>query len=231
MKDIFLVDADDTILDFHGVATKAVRMAFTRCNLVWKENYQQEYKIFNDALWQALERKELTRDELMNKRFHYFLAHLKIDHVDGDYFNQCYLDYLSNNPLFFVGAEEFLFRLKEIGRVFIVTNGTEWIQKSRFDILDLWAKADGVFISQQIGYDKPAKEYTDYVIRHIQDFERSRAVWIGDSLSADIKAANDAGIDSIWFNPTQKTPSTIAQPDFTAKNFQEILTIVQEKMK
>ena len=194
MKDIFLVDADDTILDFHGVATKAVKIAFERCNIPWKEEYQREYKTFNDGLWQALERKELTRDELMDKRFHYFLAHLKIDDADGDYFNQCYLDYLSTNPVFFDGAENFLRRLNEMGRVFIVTNGTEWIQKSRFNIIDLWSKAESVFISQQVGYDKPAKEYTDYVMEHIEDFDKSRAVWIGDSLSADIKAANEAKI-------------------------------------
>ena len=119
-------------------------------------------------------------------------------------------------------------KLNSLGRVFIVTNGTAWIQKSRFDIANLWEKAEKVFISHQVGFDKPAKEYTDHVINNIPNFIRENAVWIGDSLSADIKAANDAEITSIWFNPKKKSLSGLAKPNYIAESFEEILEILQK---
>ena len=227
MKDIFLVDADDTLLDFHGSAQKGLRVAFAKCGLVWQEEYAKRFKEINDKLWESLERKELTRATLMRERFPLFLAALGLDSSIGETFNRHYLEYLANNPLYIEGAEEFLARLKTHGEVYIVTNGTEWIQKLRFTKSGLFEKANDVFISDAIGADKPAKAYTDYVVAHIENFDVSQAVWIGDSLSADIKAANEAGITSIWFNPNGKTGGGAAKPDYEAKNFDEILKILQ----
>ncbi len=35
----------------------------------------------------------------------------------------------------------------------------------------------------------------------VNDFHPDSALMIGDSLTADIQGGNNAGIDSIWFNP------------------------------
>ena len=116
--------------------------------------------------------------------------------------------------------------LRKNGRVFIVTNGTTNIQKSRFEICGLNELVDGVFVSETIGYNKPAKEYTDYVLTHIDGFSKERAVWIGDSLSADIKAAKDANITCIWYNPDKKEVKEDEKPDFYVDNFDKILRIL-----
>ena len=65
--------------------------------------------------------------------------------------------------------------LNGAGRVYIVTNGTYSVQKSRFDIARLWDYAEEAFVSEKIGFDKPNKAYTDYVVSHIPDFDKSRA--------------------------------------------------------
>ena len=88
MSKIFLVDADDTVLNFHGVAKKALVYAFEAMGLEWKEEYLSQYLKVNDGLWQALERRELTRSELMSKRFHWFLPTIGMDNVDFDEFNK-----------------------------------------------------------------------------------------------------------------------------------------------
>ena len=226
-KDIFLVDADDTVLDFHGSAMQAIQGAFEALNLEWKTEYDQIYKDFNAKLWEALERKEITRDELMDTRFTRFLAHIQVD-ADGEEFNRRYIEYLSTHPKYFDGAKEFLLSLRSQGRVFIVTNGTEYIQKSRFSIAKLADYCDGIFISQTAGADKPDKRYTDYVIERIVNFDSARAVWIGDSLSADIKAANDAKIESIWYNPHGKPCNGEIKPTYDVRNFAQIIEILQK---
>ena len=228
MKDIFLVDADDTLLDFHGVSETALKEAFVSSKLTWKEEYLQEYKRINDGLWQALERKELSRTELMDRRFHIYLSALGLGEADADSFNREYIRILSTRPVYIDGAEDFLKALKEKGKVYIVTNGTAEIQKSRFTIGKLYEKTDGVFVSQEAGYDKPDRRYTDYVIERIPHFKKERAVWIGDSLTADVKAAQDAGITSIWYNPHKKAGNGKIFADYQAENYQEILDILHE---
>ncbi len=227
MKNIFLVDADDTILDFHGASALALKSAFKESGLAWKEEFADKFKVLNDSLWEALERKELTRTELIERRFPLYLSLLKIESVDGQTFNKLYLEYLATHPIYTNGAVAFLKELNQLGRVFIVTNGTERIQKSRFSICNLEEYAEDIFISDTIGFDKPAKGYTEYVISHISDFEKEKAVWIGDSLSADIKAANDADITSIWYNPKKKQVGNKVKPDYIVEKFEEIFPILQ----
>jgi YjjG family noncanonical pyrimidine nucleotidase len=228
MKNIFLVDADDTILDFHGVSSIALRKAFEECGVAWEERFGVEYKKINESLWEALERKELSRAELMNKRFHIVLPNLGITNIDADGFNRKYLNYIATNPVYLEGAENFLKELNNIGDVYIVTNGTAWIQDSRFAISNIMQYAKNAFISERVGFDKPDKHYTQYVIEHIPDFSLDRAVWIGDSLSADIKAAKDAGIASIWYNCHKKQLTGGILPDFSADNFSEIINFINK---
>ena len=228
-KDIFLVDADDTLLDFHASSALSLKAAFEECGIPYQLEYLEQFTAFNTQLWQRLERKELTRAQLMSTRFPLYLKLLNIDSVSGEEFNQIFLKNLSTKPIYIDGAIQFLNVLNQHGRVYIVTNGTEWIQKSRFDIAGLWEHAKDVFISDSIGCDKPEKAYTDYVINHIPNFDKSKAVWIGDSLSADVQAANDAKIDSIWFNPKQKPLKGAAQPTFEVKSFEEIMDILLKK--
>ena len=228
MKNIFLVDADDTILDFHGASAIALKTAFIESGIAWKEEFLTEFKRINGGLWEALERKELTRKELMDRRFHIFLSHMGFDDIDADAFNKIFLNHLATHPIYITGAQAFLEALRKLGRVYIVTNGTAWIQKSRFDISNLWSYAEDVFVSDLIGFDKPAKEYTDYVVSHIPQFSAKNAVWIGDSLSADIKAANEANIDSIWYNRHKKEVTGEVSPDYIFEDFRQILAFLME---
>jgi 2-haloacid dehalogenase len=225
--DTFLVDADDTLLDFHASSHGALIAAFENFHIQWREEYADEFFTFNDLLWQRLERKELTRERLHAERFPAYLKRLGIKGVDGGEFNKQYLSYLATHPVYMAGAEEFLKTLSGAGRVYLVTNGTYWIQRSRFQILGIMQYVQEAFISESIGCDKPRKAYTDYVLTHIPDFQKDKTVWVGDSLSADIKAANDAEIDCVWFNPTKKSANGKDLPDFEAETYAKILDILQ----
>ena len=226
MKNIFLVDADDTILDFHGASKNALRYAFEKGGAVWQEKFGDDFKRINDELWKKLEEKKLTRAELLEKRFPYYLSQVGMQELDATAFNERYLYHLATNPLYLDGAEEFLKELNKRGRVFIVTNGTYRIQKSRFDIAGLWQYAEKVFVSEKIGANKPAKAFTDYVKQNIDGFEEEKAVLIGDSLSADIQSANNMDVESIWFNPKATPKKGNATPTYESSSFLEILQIL-----
>lgn len=226
MKDIFLIDADDTLLDFHGSSVVALQDAFDACGLTWKEEYAEIYRRVNDSLWEALERKELTREALIVKRFPLYLSTLGLQ-ADGEKFNERYLRSLATKPIYVEGAEMLLETLRKLGKIYVVTNGTERIQRSRFAIARLNERVDGVFVSQVVGYDKPAKEYTDYVVKHIENFATERAIWVGDSLTSDIRSANEAGITSVWFNPNAKRISGDIKPDYVIRKLDELNKVLQ----
>ena len=226
-KDIFLVDADNTLLDFHASSFLAIKETLANFSIEWQEEYAKIFTRLNDSLWEMLERKEITREKLIKIRFPLYLKELGLTKIDGEEFNEKYLRLLSTRPLYILGAEEFLKKLKKHGRVYIVTNGTEWIQKSRFAILGIEKFVDGIFVSDTIGADKPDPKYTKYVLNGIDDFQLSRAVWIGDSLSADIQAAVEANIDSIWYNPAgKKLKDDGIKPTAIGQSFSEILSIL-----
>ena len=225
--EIFLVDVDDTVLDFHRASSEALQKACTACGVAFEKRFEEAFRRFNGALWQRLERKEITRDYLMNNRFTLFFKELNMPEVSGEQFNRVFLEYLANTPILFDGATEFLKTLEKKGRVYFVTNGTAWIQKSRFDKCGLWEYAKDTFVSDTIGYDKPSPLYTQYVIKRIEGFEKEKAVWRGDSLSSDIKAAFEAGIDSVWFTKQKELPKTGARPTFIATNYEEVLKALE----
>ena len=46
---------------------------------------------------------------------------------------------------------------------------------------------------------------------------------IGDSLTADIQGGNNAGIDTIWYNPHYLENKTQAKPIYEVHSYQELL--------
>lgn len=225
--EIFLVDVDDTVLDFQRASAEALQKACSVCEVAWEERFEEAFRKFNGALWERLEKKEITRKYLMNNRFTLFFKELNMPKVSGEQFNRVFLNYLANTPIFLDGAIEFLKTLGRYGRVYFVTNGTAWIQKSRFDKGGLWQYAKETFVSDIIGCDKPSPLYTKHVIEHIEGFEKEKTVWIGDSLSSDIQAAFEAGIDSVWFTKNGKLPEAGAVPTYTASSYAEILKALE----
>ena len=50
------------------------------------------------------------------------------------------------------------------------------------------------------GFQKPKKEYFDYVLKSIKETDKNKILVIGDSLSSDIKGAENADLPYIWYN-------------------------------
>ena len=109
------------------------------------------------------------------------------------------------------------------GHIFLVTNGAQYTQTRRIAASGLGAYADGAFISEAIGINKPSKEYAAYVEAHIGGYERSRAVWVGDSLTSDAPCAASLGIDFILYRP-EGAPE--GYKGLCAKSYDEALELI-----
>lgn len=197
MKDIFLIDLDDTLLDFGRAERENLLSALSSCGIAGEALCERFHEI-NDGLWKALERGETDRETLKVRRFELLFSEFGIE-ADAA---EAAARYFNGFPAFcypYEGALSFLKELKARGRVFIVTNGSERIQRAHLSAAGFLPCLDGVFISETMGANKPSRAFCEGVERGIGDFSRERAVWIGDSLTSDGQSAALMGVDFILF--------------------------------
>ena len=112
-----------------------------------------------------------------------------------------YLDYLSECAVFIGNSYNEIVRLSKKYDLYLVSNGEPSVQYPRIKASGLDKIFKGLFISSEIGHQKPKKEFFDYIEKHIEGFNKEAAIVIGDSLTSDIKGAIDANISTCWFNP------------------------------
>lgn len=147
--------------------------------------------------------------------------------ADAASVDKIYFDKLCTTGYLLDGADAFLSGLKERGEIYMITNGTTAAQEGRIGASGIGKYLDGVFISDELGVAKPHREFFDQVFSAVRK-DKKRCVVIGDSLSSDILGANNAGVDSIWYNPKGQKEESFARPTFTAGGYEDILRIIDK---
>ncbi len=198
MKNIFLLDMDDTLLDFPRAERLNFSMALEAHGVADSDALYARFHAINDGLWRMLERGEIGREELKCERFRLLFAEFGIA-ADPGSVSAFYFDHFPALCFPFEGAEEFLRELSRRGRVYITTNGGAKIQRSHISLAGFWPYLAGVFISEELGADKPSEAYVEAVRSGIENFEPASAVYIGDSLTSDMVCAERLGVDFILF--------------------------------
>lgn len=82
-----------------------------------------------------------------------------------------------------------------------------------------------LFISEELGCQKPKKEFFDVVLSKLQ-IPTSKALVIGDSLTSDIIGGIQYGIDTCWFNPKEAVNTMLQKPTYEIKQLNELLSIL-----
>ena len=108
---------------------------------------------------------------------------------------------MSQGHYFLPGAEEALEKLSGKYRLFLASNGTAKVQAGRMKSANLYRFFEKVFVSQEIGFNKPSIHYFEGCFAQIPGFDRSKAIIVGDSLTSDMQGGQNAGIATCWVNP------------------------------
>ena len=123
---------------------------------------------------------------------------------------------------FLPGAEEAVASLSQKYRLFLASNGTASVQAGRLTSANLYRFFETVFISQELGFNKPAKEFFDACFARIPDFDPKKAVMVGDSLTSDILGGKNAGITTVWVNPERRLPRPEIVPDYEIESLAQL---------
>ncbi len=225
--DIFLMDADDTLLDFSADATDALKATFEMHGVPYSEQIQETYEKHNRYCWDMFEQKKMTREELSYRRFELFFEEMGMQ-KDGRVIHRDFMQNLSKTGHMLPGATELLQKLRKLGRIYILTNGFAVSQNGRMVNSGIMDYASAMFISEEVGAQKPDKEYFDICFAAIDDFDPARAIMIGDSLMSDILGGINAGVDTCWYNPGKKTNAKNLPLTYDIATYRQLMDIITE---
>ena len=218
-----LFDLDHTLLDFDSAEDIALTQLLHEEGVEDIRAYKDYYVPMNKALWKSLELKEITKQELVNTRFSKLFAHFGIE-KDGQYLAERYQLFLSKQGQIFPGVENLLKTLINDGyELYAATNGITYIQTGRIDHSGIAPFFKEIFISEQLHTQKPDTEFYEKIGALIPNFYKNHALMIGDSLSADIQGGNNAGIDTVWYNPHHLENKTQAHPTYEVHSYEDLL--------
>ncbi|MBD8076123.1 YjjG family noncanonical pyrimidine nucleotidase [Bacillus thuringiensis] len=222
-----LFDVDDTLLDFQKAEKVALRVLFEEKGIPLTDEIEARYKKINKGLWDAFEKGELSSNEVVNTRFSLLFKEYG-EEVDGILLENNYRNYLEEGNQLMQGAFEFINQIQGEYELYIVTNGVSKTQDKRLRNAGLHSLFKDVFVSEDTGFQKPMKEYFDYVFERIPNFAPEEGLIIGDSLSADMKGGYVAGIDTCWFNPERKLNDSGIIPTYEVHNFEELEALLKQ---
>lgn len=223
---VILWDIDGTLLDFHKAEAAAIRSLFQKFNLgICTDEMLARYSAINITYWQRLETGELSKQQVLTGRFHDFFREYGLDTGCVTAFNDAYQLALGDTVHYFPGALETVQTLK--GKVLqcAVTNGTAVAQHKKLAASGLDQQLDQIFISDEIGIDKPNPAFFQAVWNQIGSFSPDEILIVGDSLTSDMKGGNNAGIRTCWFNPKGSPLPADLRIDYDIREIPEILKI------
>lgn len=202
MKKVLLLDLDNTILDFDKAEEMALKPVLDKYGIEDNEINRKLYSKINLSFWKRLERKELTREEVVSLRWEEFFSHFGIA-SNGKEINKIYFEGLKNGGYPLEGAIEFLKEANKHFDLYLVSNGIKEVQDNRIRISGVGPYFKKRFISEEIGYVKPEKEFFDVVFKEA-GLSKEECIVIGDSLTSDIQGAINSNIDYIYFDRYNK---------------------------
>ncbi|GAB1484696.1 YjjG family noncanonical pyrimidine nucleotidase [Treponema sp.] len=241
--DLILLDADGTLFDFDTAAKAAFTGICRDFALVSRsssgapegpdaeETLFARYLTINHELWAALERGEIDKESLKAERFRRLFAEVGVNTPTANpvAVGERYLELLAKGSQLLSGAEDFVGRLASSGaELAIVTNGVASVQHGRFDQSSLVKLIPHLFISEELGAEKPDPYFFSQVFKLLgrSKTEKKGVIVMGDSWNADILGALGFGLDALWFNPAKKPMPVEDTTALQASNYEEAWAIL-----
>ena len=221
---VLFLDLDNTILDFNKAEENAIKRVLKKYDLPCDKEACEVYSRINRSFWERFEKKEIKREEIFEGRFKTLLSCFN-EERNTKAIADDYCRFLSEGYFTVDGAIDILSYLKNRGYYLCATtNGAASTQYSRIENSGTKPFFDEIFVSEETGFQKPERQYFDFVLKNIPEKDRSQVLIIGDSQSSDILGGINSGIDTCWFNPDGLKPKYKSK--FEIKALEELRNIL-----
>ena len=229
MIKVVLWDIDGTLLNFEAAEKVAIRQCFASHGLgECSDEMLKRYSVINRKYWEALERGELTKPEVLVGRFREFFEKEGLAVEKAEAVNAEYQERLGDTVVFCDNGFELVEKLRGTVKQAAVTNGTKVAQDRKLKNSNLITLLDDIFISDVLGVEKPNAGFFDIVFERIGDYNKDEILIVGDSLTSDIRGGNNAGIKTCWYNPKKLENTIGVHVDYEITNLWEIEQILEQ---
>ena len=229
---VLLWDVDGTLLDFKAAELSALMSLFEEFSLgACTEEMVRRYSQINDGYWQRLERNEITKPQVLLGRFEEFFREIGVPGELAPEFNQRYQLRLGDTIVFRDDSYELVKSLRGKVRQYVVSNGTVAAQSKKLRLSGFGELMDGVFLSEEIGAEKPNKAFFDAVFEAIRPASPSEVMIVGDSLTSDMKGGIDVGIITCWYDPDRKPVPPEYAIDHVIFDLHEVVSIIEGDLR
>lgn len=227
MVTTLLWDMDETLLNFAAAERAAINalfqeFGFGECSDAMLERYSK----INRSYWERLERKELTKPEILVGRFRDFFEAEGLDSTVAAEFNEKYQLSLGDTIVFRDDSYNIVKSLRGKVKQYVVSNGTIAAQTKKLRLSGFGELMDGVFLSEDLGVEKPDILFFKKVFEKIHPEDKSQVMIVGDSLTSDIQGGNNAGIMTCWYNPEQKPYQGDLRIDHEIRDLHEVYDLI-----
>ena len=221
-----LWDVDGTLLDFLAAEKAAIKALFDEFHLgKCTDEMVKVYSAINARHWKQLELGEITKREVLIGRFREFFALEGIDTAMAEPFNEKYQVRLGDTIVYCDDSKDIVASLK--GRVYqyAASNGTVVAQNRKLKNSGFDQLMDGIFLSEEVGAEKPDVRFFDAVFNTIAT-SKDETIIVGDSLTSDIRGGNNAHIRTCWYNPKHLHRDADVHVDWEIGDLHEIYEIL-----
>lgn len=224
--EVLFFDADETLFDFKKSEDFALDKLMKYIDADLDKDYCIDiYKEINRNIWKEFEQNLISSDDLKIERFRRFSDKINLSCNPKD-LSDMYTSYLAEGSFIYDETEELLSYLHGKYKIVIITNGLVSVQNKRIKESIIKDYFDDVIISDEIKIAKPDSKIFDYALNSINHSNKDSVLMIGDSLSSDIKGGLNAGIDTCWFNSSQKENTSDVIPKYEISNLLDLKNIL-----
>lgn len=220
-------DFDGTITDLHAMQVYLFEQMTKKLNIkVDDPHFFDEFDKINLSCWEKYEKKEYTLEDVFYNRFDILYKKYNIN-ADPNKSSIIYEDHVKDKGFIHDNADVIIKDLSSKYKQYATTNGVSEIQRNKIKANGLINVFDAIFVSSDVGYNKPQKEYFDKIINFIGDYSRDEIMIIGDSQTSDMLGANNASIKCCYYNPQKKDIDKNLKIDYQISSLNELYKILE----
>ncbi|WP_019849998.1 YjjG family noncanonical pyrimidine nucleotidase [Desulfitobacterium sp. PCE1] len=222
-KALFL-DVDDTLLNFEQCSREALRKTFYHFSITYDDKTYDLFRSIDDQLWLLQKQGTLSVQDVLKLRFQQLFEQLDLRHGPTA-FQNVFPEKLSEEYFMEPYAAESVQCLSAHYKLFVTSNGILKMQLKRLKLAGLLSYFSNVFVSDDIGHEKPSAKFFDECFKRSQ-LKPSEVLLIGDSIKADMLGAKNSTIDSCWYNPKHRSKDCDVEIDYIISDLSQLKNIL-----
>lgn len=205
-KDIFF-DLDHTIWDFDKNAEETLHELYFKFKFddLFQQNTADQfigvYTVNNHRVWELYHHGKIDKTTLRKLRFADTFTELGVDpELFPTAFEEEYLAICPTKTNLFPHAIETLDYLQAKYNLHLISNGFKEACQSKLKHSNLSPYFKTIVISELFGVNKPDPRIFEHALNN-GSAQKESSIMIGDNIDADVRGAQNVGMDAIFFNP------------------------------